>query len=92
MSKELTISCTVCSRQTDYYWQNYDRPGHMVCDSCFIELNHQLGSPTEDMGAHDREIFVATFTQWIENLEYHKVTPQSMLERSLIQAFMDEEE
>lgn len=91
MSKEPTISCTVCEGMTSYYWVNANHSAHMVCDVCYIEMNQQVEklSASDDW---DDIRFADSFMEWRSgDVEYRKVTPQSMLERFLIQIFVEEE-
>lgn len=85
MSKELIISCTVCHGVTTHYWQNDDHSAHMLCDNCYIELNQQANKePDSD--------FARSFDEWRSgDVGYHQVTPQAMLERFLVQIFVEEE-
>ena len=88
MSKELIIPCTLCLGKTDYYWHN-DETAHMLCDACFIDLNHQLALLADSDTEEDR-LFVLTFSAWASNVQYDKVTPQSMLERFLVDSLIKE--
>lgn len=91
MSKEPTISCTVCLGVTDHYWQNGEHSAHMMCDACYIQLNQQYEKTANSTDEHDI-LFAESFSEWRSgDVVYRKVTPQSMLERFLVQIFVEEE-
>lgn len=91
MSKEPIIPCTVCLGETTHYWQNSEHSPHMVCDACYIQLNQQMNAIC-DSNDEDHIRFVEMFAEWRSgHVTYNKVTPQSMLERFLVQIFVEEE-
>lgn len=79
----------MCDAQTEYYWHNFDNAAHMICDSCFIDLSHFTNYCLENPDDPDHDDSTISFSQMFNEwrngeLEYQKVTPQSMLERFFI--------